>query len=402
MFDWLNEDFVREVLSKYGSPVYIYDEATIRSRIRSLKKAVPYEPFQILYAVKANSNPEIVKIIASEGVGIDAVSTEEIELALRCGVNPSDVLYTGIGVSDYEMEKARSMGVVLNLGSLSAVKRYARNHPNTPISVRINPDVGAGHHGHVITGGPESKFGIYESHLAELDEVVKSSGLKVIGVHSHIGSGILDYRIFLEAVNIILSVAERYISTLEFVDFGGGIGVPYRPIDEPFDVETFGMEFSSRMERLSHKAGRRIKVYLEPGRYIVAESGVLIVEVVEVKETPLYRFAVVNSGFNHLIRPFAYGSYHHILNLSNPNGEPEMVVVAGYLCESGDLFTRTENGPQPRKLPKVREGDLLAIMTAGAYGYSMSSNYNLRPKPAEVLVDETGSLKLIRERKLYD
>jgi diaminopimelate decarboxylase len=392
----------RELITKYGSPLYVYSENLIRRRFERLKNSIKYPKFKIYYAMKANSNFEILKLLQKEGAGIDAVSIEEVEVALKAGFKNDKILFTGINLSLEDIKQAVSNGITLNLGSLLQLKYYGEYFPNTNISLRINPDFGSGHHSHVITGGRESKFGIFcssedKKYIKDIKTICKKYGLKVIGVHAHIGSGILDESQYIKLARIILDIALEF-ENLQFIDIGGGIGIPYRESEKEFDIESFGKDITQIMWEFTKKYGSEVSLIIEPGRYIVAEAGILLTTVCDIKETPLYKFVGVDSGFNHLIRPMAYGSYHRIINASNVEDEKEEVVVAGYLCESGDLFTRNEEGPEKRAISKVDVGNILAIMDAGAYGYSMSSNYNLRPRPAEVMVSN-GIARLIRRRE---
>ena len=389
-----------ELVKEYGSPLYVYDETIIRSRFRNLADSIPYKQKRIHYAAKANTNLHILKILKSEGAFIDAVSPYEIEIALKAGFQASKILYTGMNQTETELETLKKLGVRLNIGSLHTLKMYGERNKGAEISLRINPNIGAGHHDHTITGGPDVKFGIFESDIPAAQEIIEKYGLKLVGVQSHIGSGILEDTKYIEVMNIILPLAKRF-KGIEFVDFGGGIGVPYRPKADMFNLKRFGEEASRIMNDFSKVYGSEIVFAIEPGRYLVAESGVLLATVTDIKDTTRFRFAGVDSGFNHLIRPMAYGSYHHIVNASHVEGNERGIVVAGYLCESGDIFTRTEDGPVERGLSDPKPGDILGILTAGAYGYCMASQYNSRPRPAEVLAHD-GAHKLIRRRETLD
>ncbi len=391
-----------ELVKKFGSPLYVYSEHIIKDRFNHLKNAITYKDTTIHYAMKANSNFSILKLLAKEGAGIDAVSIEEVEIALKAGFKPENILFTGINLSIEEMKRAIKKGVTLNIGSLMQLKFYGEYFPNTKVSIRINPDFGAGHHDHVITSGVESKFGIFctkenKAYLKEINRLSEKYNLKISGIHAHMGSGILEEEKYLGLAERLLDIAKEF-PDLEFVDIGGGIGIPYHENENYFDVDKFGRDITKVMEEFSSSYGKRIQLKLEPGRYIVAESGVLLVTVYDIKETPAFKFIGVDSGFNHLIRPMAYGCYHAIINASNVEDEKEAVVIAGYLCETGDVFTRNEEGPQKRTISKIDIGNVLAIMNAGAYGYAMASNYNSRLRPAEVMVSD-GKARLIRRRE---
>ncbi|MGC8765363.1 MAG: diaminopimelate decarboxylase [Brevinematia bacterium] len=390
------------LVKEYGSPLYVYSGNMIKERFKELKNSIDYSKVRIHYAMKANSNLRILEILRKEGAYIDAVSIEEIEIALRAGFQPERILFTGINLSIDDMRKALKKRVMLNIGSLLQLKFYGEFFPKTKVSIRINPDFGAGHHEHVITGGRESKFGIFcskkdKKYISEINKICKKSGLKIAGIHAHIGSGILEESQYVKLAEIILEIAREF-DELEFVDIGGGIGVPYREKEKKFDAKSFGKDIGKIMKNFVREYGSEVYLALEPGRYIVSESGVLLTTVYDIKETPRYKFAGVDSGFNHLIRPMAYGSYHKIINASNVEDEKEEVVVSGYLCETGDVFTRNEEGIEKRAISKIDVGNILAIMNAGAYGYSMASNYNSRPRPAEVMVCN-GRARLIRRRE---
>ena len=407
-----NSLFIGEVAASglartFGTPLYAYDEETIRSKVRALVQNIAYRPLRIFYAAKANTNLSVLKIIRDEGkgvIGIDAVSPGEIEIALKAGFKPGQVIFTSTSVTDDEMKFAISKKVLVNCDSLSQMERYGRLNPNSNVCFRVNPDVGAGHHGHVITGGPESKFGIWAADVGKAFGIAAKYNLRIVGIHEHIGSGILETGKFVAAMNVLLSIIEKNkskLSQLEFVDFGGGIGVPYRPDQKPINFKTFGPAVSRLFSDFCSRFGKKLSLTMEPGRFIVAESGVLLCTVNTIKQTPKHRFVGVDTGFHHLIRPMAYGSYHPIVvvdNCGGNSGKKEKVAVCGNICESGDVFTRDEKGIVDRDLPIVKEGDVLAILVAGAYGFSMSSNYNTRPRPAEVLVSGR-DVRVVRKRE---
>lgn len=387
----------RDLAERYATPLYVMEEDTIRSHYRELVANVKYPKLRIHYACKANTNMSILKVLHEEGSFIDTVSPGEIFLALKAGYSPEQILFTGNNVTDDEMRYAIEAGVLLNIDSLSQLRRYGKLNPGSQISLRINPDVGAGHHDHTITGGPDSKFGIYFSQAGEAKELARSHDLKVIGIHMHIGSGILDPAPFLMGMETLLTTAREFeYAELQFIDFGGGIGIPYRPEEERLDMADFGKKVGNTFKDWCDSYGRDLDLALEPGRYPVAEAGVLLTEVNTVKVTPHRRFVGTDSGFNHLLRPTMYGSYHPI-SVGNKADHADTVLtdVCGNICESGDLFARD------RMLPEIEEGDLVAIHNAGAYGYAMSSNYNSRPRPAEVLVKD-GESRLIRKRETLD
>lgn len=387
----LSPVFFEKAAKEFGTPVYIYDEKTIREAHQRLRENIRHNgPYGIEYAMKANSNPEILRILLQDQIdGIDAVSKGEIERAMKVGFSPSQIIFTGNNLTDSEVDFAMLNKVWLNIDSLSRLKKVGKKYPGSQVWLRINTNIGAGHHSHCITGGPESKFGIWEEQTETARMLAKRYRLEIIGLHQHIGSQILDVKIFLKAMEALLRVAINFPG-LKYLDFGGGLGVPYKPEEKPLDVQKLGKEIHKLFKVFCQSYDGKPHLVLEPGRYLVAESGYLLVRVNTVKRNPDGRkFVGVNSGFNHLVRPAMYGSYHEIVNISNPDGKKEKVDIVGNLCESGDKFA------VQRKISHVRESDLLVIQNAGAYGYSMSSDYNLRPKPEEVLVKSDGSLRLI-------
>ena len=389
------ETFTR-IANRYGTPAYVYEEKIFRDRIRRLIASIAYPNTSILYAAKANTNPVIAGIAREEGLGVDVVSCEEIALMLtpKVGFQPRQILYTASNITDEEMIFAAKKGVLLNIDSLSRLSKFGNSYPGERVCVRINPNVGAGHHDHCITGGPESKFGIWYSETDEIKRIAKRFNLCIIGIHQHIGSGILDVEKFLLAMDVLLAVAPEF-SNLEFIDFGGGLGVPYKPEDKSLDVERLGREMSNRFRKFCDTYGKKLLLVIEPGRWFVAECGHLLGRVNTIKRNPDGRiFVGLDTGMGHLIRPAMYGSYHPIVNISNPYGEAkENYDIGGPYCESGDIFARE------RKIPLIKEGDLLSIEIAGAYGYSMSSNYNLRRRPIEVLVTPNNEILIIRKRE---
>ncbi len=380
------------IAERFGTPIYVYNLDKIEENFKKLTNSIPYENKKILFAMKSNFNEEILKLIKRLGGGIDTISIGEIKYAIQIGFKKEDILFTGIGISNEEIEFCAKNNIIPNVGSIDLLTRIGVKFPGSKVSIRINPDYGAGHHDHVITGGPQSKFGIYESYLEEVKNISKKFNLTISGIHFHIGSGILDYKLYIEAIKKAIDISTIF-EDVEFIDIGGGIGIPYKENQNEFDLKAFGEEISKLMENFSIKEKRNVKLLLEPGRYLVAESGVLIAKVVEIKNTPIYKFVIINTGFNHLVRPVMYGSYHEIINISKMNTEEtEDQVIAGNVCESGDIFTRDENGIVPRKLPKADYGDIIGIFDTGAYGFVMASHYNLRKLPLEIVV-KNGKIK---------
>jgi diaminopimelate decarboxylase len=392
-----------DIADAFDTPVYVISESQIRDNYRRLQKALTsnYEKIRIYYAAKANSNLSVLKILESEGAFLDAVSPGEVFLALTTGFMPSRILFTGTSVRNDELKFLTDSNITVNVDSQSQLDRLVEIRVPEVLSVRVNPEIGAGHHDHCITAGENTKFGLWENDAVEVYRRAKAAGVERFGIHMHVGSGVLDAKPFVLALDKLLNVARRVHDevgvTFEFVDMGGGIGVPYKPEDKPLDLSTFS-------ERVLSLFKRRVNEYclgapffcVEPGRYLVCDASILLTRVNTVKVTPFKRFVGVDAGFNTLVRPTMYGSYHHVLVANKMDApEKETYDVAGPVCESGDLLARD------RRLPKVEEEDLLAILNAGAYGYAMSSQYNSRPRAAEVLVKD-GKCAVIRKRETLD
>lgn len=398
-----NQD-TNQLAKEYGTPLYVIDENRIRDNYNRLYDSFSskYSNFKMFYATKANTNLSVMKILNDEGSGIDAVSPGEIYTALKTGFEPEDIIFTGNNVTNEELEYANKSGVTINLDSISALERLAKL-PETRgkrISFRVNPMVGAGHHEHCITGGPKSKFGIKEEEVCEVYQKAIDLGFNPIGIHTHIGSEILESEPFMLAVEKMMDIAGKVHKEVgvnfEFIDFGGGFGIPYTPEEEVLDLETFTTDIINLFkEKLDEYDLEDIQMRVEPGRFIVGDASILLTRVNTIKES--YRkFAGVDCGFNTLLRPTMYGSYHHIVVANKMDQENvEEIDIAGNVCESGDLFARD------RPLPKLEEGDLLAILNAGAYSFSMSSQYNSRLKPAEILVKDD-EVDIIRRREEFD
>ncbi len=396
---WLGGCSVEDLLREFGSPLYVYEADSIYSQYRKLRKSFAEVPVQIHYAMKANYNPAILKILLEEGAWIDAVAPMEAQLALEVGFPSERILFTGNNVGLNELEYCLEHNIPINIESLTLLEKYGEKYPGTEVSVRINPGVGSGHHAHCITGGPQSKFGVYHDRLKTIQEIVRKYDLSLIGIHSHIGTGILEPEPMIEAVEMVLSIA-RQLHNLQFIDFGGGFGVPYHPDQKPLDVETLGQKMTARFQKFCKEYGSDVKLKIEPGRYLIANAGTLLATVTNMKQTPQYQFVGMDTGFNHLLRPAMYGSYHRIYNASRMEGKMDSVILAGNICETGDVFNHTSNGLEPRWLPRLQLGDCVAIADTGAYGMCMSSHYNMRPRPAEVMVEQ-GQARLIRRRDTY-
>lgn len=368
-----------KIAKKFGTPLYVYDAASIKARCRLLSQHFPGAT--IHYACKANANPVILALIKKEGFGIETVSGGEIALARRSGFSKKDISFTCSNIVGEELAQAARRCAYVHLDSLHQIEVWGKGHLGKSISLRLNQGIGAGHHSHVITGGPDSKFGISLADIPVAQRIAKKYDLTIVGLAQHIGSNVLSADVFAQAMQKLLDTA-RAFPDIEHIDFGGGFGIPYRPGEKELDLKRLGKEFIVRTREFVRSYGKPIHFAFEPGRFLVAESGTLLVSVTDMKSTSKHFFVGVNSGFNHLIRPAMYGSYHPIENLSRTKGITKAITIAGNICESGDLFAID------RKMVVPQLGDVLAIRNAGAYGMSMASHYNQRPLPREVLVRE--------------
>ena len=377
--------------SEFGSPLYVYDTATIERQYRRVEKAFQGVNLKLKYACKANSNQAILKFLNKLGAGLDAVSIEEAELGLKAGFSASEILFTPNGVSFEEIKKGVELGLVINIDNISILEQFGNEYGGTvPCCIRLNPHIAAGGNQHIQTGHIDSKFGISVHQVRHIERVVKSCSIRVEGLHIHTGSEILDSSVFLRAAELMFDAAQQF-PDLKFIDFGSGFKVAYKEGDVTTDIEELGNELTERFNSFCKQYGRELELWFEPGKFLVSEAGVLLVHVNIIKQTMATVFVGVDSGQNHLIRPMFYDAYHEILNITNPTGKQRIYTVVGYICE-------TDTIGWDRKLNEVREGDVLAIKNAGAYGFSMSNNYNSRLRPAEVLIHD-GRALLIRNRE---
>lgn len=380
------------LLKRFGSPLYVYDEHTIRQRARELTNAFQeWKKTRLLYACKANSNPHILRIIREEGAWLDCVSRYEVELGLYAGFLPSQILFTVNNMSDEEMHYAQKKKILLNIDSVSRLEKYGHAYPQSSVCIRLTPGVTAGHHTKVKTGHKESKFGILREEIPRILRIMQQYNLRIIGLHEHIGSGIKNIGAALKSIKQLMQIALQF-PTLEFLDFGGGFSVPYHPNEKRLNLKKFGKEVVSLFRTFCQKYGRELSMYFEPGRYYVAESGHLLATVTTLKKRGTKSFVGLDTGFHHLIRPVMYNSYHHISNTKS--GSLKKYTVFGNTCESGDCFGKD------RVMSEVHEGDIVKIHTTGAYGFSMASQYNSRALPAEVLIS-TDNVRCIRNRETF-
>jgi len=392
-----------KLAQEFDTPLYVMSETRIRENYRNIHRTLVrnYKKVRIYYSAKANSNISILRILKSEGAYIDVVSSGEVFLALKAGFSASRILFTGTSVRNDELRFLLNSNVMINIDSTSQLNRLLKLATPNFLSIRINPMIGAGHHDHCVTAGRDSKFGLWEDDAIRAYEVAKKAGVKRFGIHMHIGSCPPKIEPFILALDRLLEIAKKAHDEVkvdfELIDIGGGLSVPYRPEDEKLDLNLFSDKILSLFKQRIRECKLGEPIFcIEPGRYIVCDAGILLTTVNTVKITPFRKFVGVDAGFNTLIRPTMYGSYHPILVVDKLGlSEEETYDIVGPICESGDVLAKD------RKLPKIAEGDVLAVLNAGAYGYSMSSQYNARPKAAEVLVKD-GKYTLIKERENFD
>ena len=382
------------VVHTYGSPVYVYDANKISAQYERLTKAFAAVPsLRINYAMKALSNVSVLKLMRKLGAGLDTVSIQEVKLGLHAGFAPEQIIFTPNGVSMEEIEEAASLGVQLNIDNLSILEQFGSKHPQIPVCIRINPHVMAGGNSKISVGHIDSKFGISIHQIPHILRIVENTKMHINGIHMHTGSDILDIDVFLYAAEILFDAAKHF-RELKFIDFGSGFKVPYKEGDIQTDIEELGEKLSQRFLEFCKLYGRDLTLAFEPGKFLVSEAGFFLVKVNVVKQTTSTVFAGIDSGFNHLIRPMFYGATHFIENISNPEGKKRFYSVVGYICET-DTFASN------RQIAEISEGDILCFRNAGAYCYTMASNYNSRPRPAEVLWID-GQAKLIRKAETLE
>ena len=380
----------RSLVEEFGSPLYAYDAGSIERQYKRLTDAFPGVTMKVHYAMKANSNPAIIRLLHSLGSGIDAVSLPEVEIALLCGVPPEDILYTPNCVSFDELSEVVEKGVLVNIDSIPVLEHFGQEYGSKPCAVRINPHILAGGNAHIQTGHIDSKFGISIHQMRHVSRIVEAYDMNINGLHMHTGSDILDAETFIAGAEVLFSVASDF-PDLTFIDFGSGFKVPYRQDDVATDVEDLGTRLGERFREFCGEYGRELELWFEPGKFLVSESGSLLTSVTLVKPTPSCVFLGTDSGMHQLLRPMLYDAWHTIVNAERSEGTERIYTVVGCICE-------TDTFGADRKLVEAQVGDILAIRNAGAYGYAMSSNYNSRPRPAEVLVTG-GEARLVRRRE---
>jgi diaminopimelate decarboxylase len=394
MFEKLSKKQLINIASEFGTPVYIYHAEKIAEQYQKLKHAFKKSDSKFFYACKSLTNINILKLMKQIGASLDCVSINEVMLGLRAGYEAKDILFTPNCVDFEEIEAGKELGVNINIDNISILEQFGNRYGHSyPVCIRLNPHIMAGGNYKISTGHVDSKFGISIHQLRHIERIVKTTNLNVTGLHMHTGSEIKDVNVFLQGLEVMFEIA-RHFDHLEFIDLGSGFKVPYQEGDPETDVDQLGEKVAEAFKAFEQETGKKLQIWFEPGKYLVSEAGYFVVKANVIKQTTATVFAGVNSGFNHLIRPMFYDSFHRIDNISNPKGAERIYTVVGNICET-DTFA------WDRKLNEVREGDFLVFYNAGAYGFEMSSNFNSRLRPAEVLVKD-GEAKLIRSRDVFE
>ena len=382
------------IAENFGTPVYVYDAEKIENQYNKLTSAFKgVRQLKINYAVKALSNISVLKLFKQLGSGLDTVSIQEVQLGLAAGFQAEDIIYTPNGVSLTEIENVGALGCQINIDNLSILEQFGTKHPEVPICIRINPHVMAGGNANISVGHIDSKFGISIHQIPHVLRIVENTRMNINGIHMHTGSDILDVDVFLYASEILFKAALQF-SDLDFIDFGSGFKVPYTENDIETNIDELGQKLTKRFNAFEKEYGKPLTLAFEPGKFLVSEAGSFLVNVNVIKQTTSTVFASVDSGFNHLIRPMLYNSHHDIVNLSNSIGRERFYTVVGYICETDTFATN-------RRISEISEGDVLCFKNAGAYCFSMTSNYNSRYRPAEVLW-YNDKAHLIRKRETID
>jgi diaminopimelate decarboxylase len=382
------------ICNQYGTPLYVYETKKMKEQYNSLIQAFPNTKLKINYACKALSNLSILTFFSKLGAGLDTVSIQEVELGLKAGFAPDNIIYTPNGVSLDEIIRAVELGVRINIDNISILEQFGHIYADkVAVCIRINPHIMAGGNAKISTGHIDSKFGISIHQMRHVERVIKANNMKVEGLHMHTGSDILDVDVFIRGANILLDLAFDF-PELEYLDFGSGFKVAYKDGDMSTDVNKLGEQLSKHFNNFCSEYGRDLCLMFEPGKYLVSEAGYFFAKVNVIKQTTATVFAGLDSGLNHFIRPMFYDAYHHIINISKPANNPRIYTVVGYICE-------TDTFGWDRKIEEISEGDILCFQNAGAYCFSMASNYNSRLRPAEVLIHE-GKAHLIRKREKLD
>jgi diaminopimelate decarboxylase len=390
MAQQLTPEYLVQLGKEFGTPLYVYHAEKIKEQYNKLTTAFRRSNTTFFYACKALTNVNILRYICQLGANIDCSSINEVKLAMHAGFPADRILYTSNGIAFEEIEEARSLGVIINIDSLSNLEKFGKKFGHSyPVGIRLRPNIMAGGNLKISTGHDKSKFGIPVDQIEKILAVIKQYDLHISDLHIHTGSEITDVDVFVKGIEVLFDIVPKF-TELAFIDLGGGFKVPYKDGDVETDMELLASKIEEAFADHPNPGGRPLQVWFEPGKFLVSESGFFVTRVNVMKETAAATFVSVDSGFNHLIRPMFYDAYHRIENISNPGGTPKRYSVVGNICET-DTFA------WDRTINEVREGDYLVFHNAGAYGFEMSSNFNSRFKPAEVMVKD-GKAHLIRKR----
>ena len=390
----LSGDFLVQLANQYGTPLYVYHAEKIKHQFQRLASAFSGTDVTFFYACKALTNINILRYINSIGCSIDCSLSNEVFLAVRAVFSPKQILYTSNNISFDELEEVAAQGVNINIDSISNLRKFGKKFGSSyPVGVRLRPNIMAGGNLKISTGHDASKFGIPLENITEIHDVVKETGVVIRGLHIHTGSDIKDVDVFVKGVELLFNLTEQFPS-IEFLDLGGGFKVSYKSDDHETDIEELGEKLGNSLARFEKSSGRKLKLWFEPGKFLVSEAGYFISKVNVIKETPSVTFVGLNTGLNHLIRPMFYDAWHTIINISNPSGDIKRYTITGNICETDTFATN-------REVNEIREGDYLIFRNAGAYCFEMSSNYNSRYKPAEIMI-ENGSSRVIRKADVFD
>lgn len=399
--DFFKGNNPEDIVNEYGTPLYVYSEEIIRRQMSRVAQVITKYPYTANYSVKANTNIHILKLALDEGINCDAMSEGEIRMLEAAGFPYERIFFVPNNVSKEEMQYAIDRGIMTSLDSLSQLEQYGELNPGGKCAVRINPGVGAGHHEKVVTGGKKTKFGISEDDIDKVFEIAAKYKLTIAGINQHIGSLFMEPTPYLEAVSNLLRIAKRF-KNLEFIDFGGGYGIPYHKLNDEaeYPMEDFKKKLEPILDEFIKEYGKTPLFKSEPGRYCVAEGSVILGRVHATKENAGKKYVGTDIGMNVLVRPSMYDSWHDAEIIRNSKVVPRDNLVeqniVGNICESGDILCKE------RMLPEAKKGDLVCILDTGAYGYSMCSTYNSRPRPAEVMITRDGKVECIRKKETYE
>jgi diaminopimelate decarboxylase len=390
----LTHNQLTAIADEFGTPVYVYHAEKIAEQYQKLKDAFAQQDVVFFYASKALTNINVLRYVKSIGANVDCSSVNEVKLALYAGFAPEKILYTSNGIAFSEIEEAKNLGVHINIDSLSNLEKFGKKFGHSyPVGIRLRPNILAGGNLKISTGHDKSKFGIPVDQFEKIVECIEKYDLFIQGLHIHTGSEIRDVDVFVKGIAKLFEIILHF-KELEFVDLGGGFKVPYKEGDTGTDINLLAQKVKEAFADHLYRNKKHLQIWFEPGKFLVSEAGYFVTQVNVLKETSSVTFAGINSGFNHLIRPMFYNSYHRVENISNENGPRKMYTVVGNICET-DTFA------EDREINEIREGDYLVFYNTGAYGFEMSSNYNSRLKPAEVFV-KNGQPMLIRKRDVFE